>query len=385
MKKIALKISLVTLGLTCLVLVWPNNGPVRAQGLNNNSSSGTQLFCKRDFSNFLTNGLDFDGEGFLDYWNDIIVIYNANYCQYLDIDGLLNQIDKARKQIRQAFYVCDNATSSRVAAQYYQLSAELYYLRHFVTTSPTPNPNSSDAQKQQVVTERNTVRAEFMDMFVKKLAYFDQPTADQVFEKIKQKYASKIENYRNCTDPNWEQLIERIKNLGNTFDNLQQVFNRFQQKLSKRWSAMEQRVADNPGMATMFSSSSFGDFMNRVVDLRVNTEPAQQSTIWEQLSFTAKENAPFSYGNTQAAPPAINYQTITNDLTTIQQRDTDFSDDLQYVTEYDLKYRQTQGLGLDTLKVNLDNLKTIISDTLPYMDQIEGCTGYIVDKQCGGG
>ncbi len=389
MNKITIKLeTLFTLMLTLAMLV-PSADPVRAQGLENNAGSGTQLFCKRDFSNFLTNGLDFDGEGFLDYWTDILDIpgvgysrYSTNYCRFMDIDSLLNRIDKARKQIRQAFYVCDNKTTTTVSAQYYELSAELYYLRHFVDTAPSANPKNGEEEKKQKVARKNDVRAKFMDLFVNKMAYFDQQQAATVFEKLFQKYESKIESYRNCTDPNLEQLMDRINNFGSTIDTINNLGKRFAEKASKRWSAMKTRVKENPGLATVFSSKGLGDFFNRVVDLRVNAEPAQEATVWESISNTAKENAPFSYGEGKAALPAITFQSVSADMNTIQDRDRTSELDLEYVTNYDLKYRQVQGLGLDKLKSNLDDLQTIIKDTFTPLTRVEKCTANILGKQC---
>lgn len=356
----------------------------QAQGLNNNASSGSQLFCKRDFGNFITNGLDFDGEGFIDYWRDIFVIYNANYCQFSDIDSLLNRIDKARKQIRQAFYVCDTSTTQRATAEYYQLSAEVYYLRHFVDTAEAPNPKNSEEEKNQKVQLRADVKTKFMEMFVNKLNYFDQKNAELVFEKIRSKYESKVESYKNCTDPNYEQLLERVKSIRNTFDTIEQLGKKFAERTQRRFNAMEKRIAENPGLISAFNSSGLGDFMNRATSFRVNNEPVQESTIWEQISGTAKENAPFYYGTKKAMPPAINMETISSDFQTIKKREEAANLDLIYISEYDLKYRQVSGAGLDKLRVNLDTLKETIVATFDPMNRVRICAANIVGKQCGG-
>jgi hypothetical protein len=357
---------------------------VQAQGLNNNASSGGQLFCKRDFGNFITNGLDFDGEGFTDYWRDILVIYNANYCQFSDIDSLLNRIDKARKQIRQAFYVCDTNTTKKATAEYYQMSAELYYLRHFVDTTAAPNPKNTEEEKAQKVQLRADVKGKFMDTFVRKLNYFDQANAELIFEKIRTKYESKLESYRNCTDPNYEQLLERVKSIGNTFKTIEQLGKKFAERTQKRFSAMEKRIAENPGLISAFNSDGLGDFMNRATSFRVNNEPVQNTTVWEQISNTAKENTPGTTGPTKALPPAISMDSISSDFKTIKKRQEAADLDLIYVSEYDLKYRQVSGAGLDKLRVNLDTLKETIISTFAPMDKVRICAANIVGKQCGG-
>lgn len=378
---LTLKTAFLATLLPLALLAWP--APLQAQGLDSNSGSGAQLFCTRDFGNFIVNGLDFDGEGFLDYWNDMLVIYNTNYCQFADIDSLLNRIDQARKQLRQAFYVCDDDTSQRITAQYYQLSAELYYLRHFVDTAETINPKASDAEKAQKVAQRSAIKAEFLQLFVQNKKYFDQKTGEAEYLRISQKYEGKLEAYRNCEDPNFEQLLVRVKNLGNTLDTVENLGKKFAERTEKRWSAMKKRIDENPGLITAFSASSVGDFFKRVVDFRINNEPLQEATIWEQISQTAKENAPFSFGSQLAAQP-VNFNVVSTDLDTINTRQEDNNLDLIYMADYDLKFRQVQGLGLDKLSDNLTVLKETIMNTFDPIDRLAVCTANILGKQCGG-
>lgn len=359
------------------------SGNVFAQGLSGNAGSGAQLFCTRDYSNFITNGIDFDGEGFVDYWRDLLVIYNTNYCQYSDIASLQDRIDKARKQLRQAFYVCDKNTAERITQQYYELSAELYYLRHFVDTAASSNPKLSDKEKAQKVAKRAAVKAEFLKRFVDDKEYFDQKNGEAIYEKISQKYEGKIEAYQNCTDPNLEQLIIRVQDLGKTIDTIENLGKRFAEKTKRRFSAMQKRIDENPGLITAFSADNAADFFNRVVDFRVNNEPVAEATVWEEISNTAKENAPFVYENRDAIPP-VDFGEIAGDLDTIKKRDNDDNLDLIYFAEYDLKYRQVQGLGLDRLRENLNVLRDTIKNTFDPLDKIGVCTANIVGKQCGG-
>lgn len=359
------------------------SGVVSAQGLSGNAGSGAQLFCTRDYGNFITNGIDFDGEGFVDYWRDIFIIYNTNYCQYSDIASLLDRIDKARKQLRQAFYVCDENTVERVTQQYYELSAEVYYLRHFVETAENSDPKQSDKEKAQKVAERTAVKAEFLNRFVNDKEYFDQKNGEAIYEKISQKYEGKIDAYKNCPNPNLEQLLIRVQDLGKTIDTIENLGKRFAEKTQRRFSAMQKRIDENPGLITAFSADNAADFFNRVVDFRVNNEPVAEATVWEEISNTAKENAPFVYGDKNAIPP-VSFGEIAGDLDTIKKRNTDDNLDLIYFAEYDLKYRQVQGLGLDRLRENLNVLQETIKNTFDPLDKIGVCTANIVGKQCGG-
>lgn len=379
----------VVLTITFIMLLGSSNHSVSyaQKSVDNNSSSGKQLFCTRDYGNFINNGLDFNGEGFIDYWNDILVIYNQNYCQYSDIDSLLNRIDKARKQIRQAFYVCDTATATRVANQYYQLSAEVYYLRHFVNISNPPNPKASEKEKQLNVMKNSDIRQKFMETFVNDLKYFNAETGNMVFQQLENKYANKMEAYQNCSDPNLVMLNERIDRIKNTANQLKALGNRFQAKVEARNNAREKRLKENPGILAAFSASNAGEFFNNIFNIRLNNEPIGESTAWEQISNTFKEYKPGSNltaekGNIEV-PSGIKFNDIADDLSLIKRRDMDVDMDIKFVTTYDLKYRQIGGIGLDKAKVNLDDLKVILTDTFKPLSEIKGCTANIVGKQCG--
>ncbi|MCC6643709.1 hypothetical protein IT411_03080 [Candidatus Peregrinibacteria bacterium] len=369
-------------------LIWlasPSVPTAKAQGLSNNSGSGQQLFCTRDFGNFLANGIDFDGEGFTDYWRDILVIYNSNYCQFTDIDSLLDRIDKSRKAIRQAFYVCDKATAATAAAQYYEMSAELYYLRHFVETSPTPNPKNTDEEKAQKVAPAGDIKAKFIQRFVNDAAYFDINKANELYEKFKSKYESKLESYRNCQDPNLEFLKQKIQDLAGTIETIQKLGQRFVERTQKRFSAMEKKIAANPGLLSAFSADSVGDFFGKVVDTQVNGVSPSEPTVWEQISNSAKENAPVvPSSSNKGVPPVITPEAIMGDITKIKARENSTITELTYVAEYDAKYRQIQDSGLDKMIVNLTELENIVTASFDPIDKIRVCTANIVGKQCGG-
>lgn len=396
MKKIIIKIwlGLMVAGLT-------GAGLTGAQAPGSTAGSGTQLFCTRDFGNFLANGLDFDGEGFTDYFTDFVDIpgvgfsrYSTNYCWFSDIDSLLNRIDTARKQIRQAFYVCDNNTAQKVKKDYYELSAELYYLRHFVDVAAGTNPKDSKAEKDQKVALNKAIRAKFIKRFTKDVSYFDETQASAIFDKLAAKYEPKLESYKNCEDPNLTMLKTKILGIKNTLNTIEQMGKKFVQRTQSVISATQKRIEANPGLFTALGSDSVGDFFNRATSFRVNNEPAFEPTAWEQIVNSAKENTPLVSGGTSsgangsagvtASPTAINFNSVAGDITKIEKREDAKNLDLIYLADYDVKYRQVGGAGLNSLEVNLDELKKIITDTFKPMTDVQVCAANIVGKQCGG-
>jgi hypothetical protein len=160
---------------------------------------------------------------------------------------------------------------------------------------------------------------------------------------------------------------------------------RFVQRTKAVSDATKKRIEANPGLFMAPGADSAGDFFGRIASFRVNNEPAFSPTAWEQIVDAAKENTPLvNSGGVTAATPAINFESVAGDIRTIQKRTDDKNLDLQYLGDYDLKYRQIGGLGLNSLEVNLDDLKKLITDTFKPMKDIRVCTANIVGKQCGG-
>lgn len=369
---------------TLLCVSFPDADIAYAQGLSTPSNSGGQLFCKRDFSNFLANGIDLDGEGFTDYWRDLTVIYNNNYCQFTDIMSLLDRIDKVRKQMREAFYVCDSVGAARLKAQYFELSAEVYYLRHFVNVSGPPNPKASDAEKMQNIVDDLTVHDAFINRFVNQAEYFNQEQAETIYTKFKQKYANKIEAYRNCTDPNLGALKQKVADIKGTLESIQNMGKRFVERTNNVISKTQQRIAANPGLLSAFSADNVGDAFGSIAKFRANGENFTTSTVWESISNTAKEVTPGVQPKVVGSNSPITMNAINNDLTIIEKRNTAENLDITYMSEYDIKYRQSTGIGLDQLTINLDDLHNTLTSTYDPMNKVQVCAANIVGKQCGG-
>jgi hypothetical protein len=340
--------------------------------------SGGQVFCKRDFGNFLAIGIDFDGEGFWEYWKDILVRYNSNYCLYADIDSLLNRIDSLRKQLRQAFYVCDQNTTLRLTATYQQMSAELYYLRNFLNVTEGTSPDADAKVKKDLVTKKNNFRKAFVKKFSSTYDYYTAQTASTLFDRFESKYASKIEVYRNCQDSNVGLLKQKLKDLSNTFDTVKNLGKKFADRTARRAAQTQERVKKNPGLGSVFSANGVGDFVNRLVDVKVNGQDF--NTFWEEV--TTSETA--STGTKVVQRTNIYYSDIAQDLTTMENRDIYKDMDTQFITAYDAKYRQISDSGLDDAITSLKELKAIIEGSYDPMVKIYECTSRIIGKQCGG-
>ncbi len=367
-------------------------GVVNAQGLSG-GDSGSRVFCKRDFGNFLAIGIDFGGEGFIDYWDDILIRYSRNYCHYADIASLLDRIDKIRKQLRQAFYVCDANTTARLTDTYQRLSAELWYLRHFIKTKEPANPDGDEEIKKDLVQKTENFQKEFVSRFADKYEYFSKEDAIAEFERFEDKYEFKLETYRNCVDPNYTLLMAKIEDLSDTLENVKNMVTKFEgglvddfkTRVATRAAQTQERVEQNPGLVSAFDPDSSGGFFSHLVDARINSQ--EPAVFWEEFTSYSPDSGRDSGnmgGVSRTANAPYTYQEALSDIQRIEERDLYKNLDIEYVTEYDNKYRQTADRSLDDLLKSLRELDGIIVDTYPELEKIHGCTSRIIGKQCGG-
>lgn len=392
----AVKKNLIWMAILMMMLIGNT-----AQAQSNNSGSGQQAFCKRDFGNFLSTGLEFDTMNFWDFWADIVDIpfigwsrYSSNYCHFSEIESIRKNIDKVRKLLRQAFYVCDVRSVARHSAKYAELTAEIYYLRNFIDTKPFVTSTSDENVKNDNV----KVKANFRVQFIQKLTNnnFSSAYANQLYEKYRKKYEPKLETYRNCEDPNIGALIQKLKELANTLETVKKLGRKFIDTTKKKAARTQARVNANPGLLTVFSANSASDFFRRVIDIRINGEAINDPNYWDQVKegqgsiFQALEdNLPGSNeannkpGSTLPSR-GISMSELASDIVEAEKRDSEKNMEIIYFGMIDTKYRQVGDTGLDINLGLLNSLEDTLKATFPELEKVETCTETILNKQCGG-
>ncbi|MFC1647795.1 hypothetical protein ACFL10_02260 [Patescibacteria group bacterium] len=166
--------------------------------------------CFDDWETFISAAVSYDS--FKEFWKDMFVRYNKNICHYMDISNILKQIDAVREQIKKNFLSCNAEQAIQLTQKYYELEAELYFLRNFIDI-----PNS---EIQEIADDR--VFSEFRSTFYLNKKYFDDETIKTLFDKLKEKYKTKVSTtYAKCEDPGfatlkkkWDSFVENIKAMG---------------------------------------------------------------------------------------------------------------------------------------------------------------------------
>jgi hypothetical protein len=344
-----MRIKIITI--CFLVLLTVSNIP-RADALIRlfPDASGQQAACRggRDWGTFISSIIVYDD--FVEYWNDILVRYNANLCHYMDIDSLLNRLKAVRSQLRQAFYVCADIT--RMKKTYYELEAELYYARKFIKYTKTAEDNYVVVNDKKVL---NDMKAYFVD----DKEFFTQDELQVLFDRFKVRYQSKLESYNNCVDPGWQSLIDKWNEFKATAGGIGPALQQAQASAEKKWDKMANT-----------SMNMNRDFWGGFLDVKINgLEPKE---AFAQIAAEFKRNMPG--GSTIGQLQAAN-----------QNNNAAYAEEVgeaEYMAEYEMLYKESTGEYVKLLMARLNLLDDIIKSTFPYQNQTIQCVANINNKQC---
>lgn len=340
MKKTTLQLISFFIGMSLML----STSSVRAQ---DGSISGQPIVCDayRDWSTFISSVISYDG--FVEYWDDILIRYNTNICHYTDIYGLLQRLTKARQQIRNAFYAC--ADTTKMKKTYYELEAELFFLRNYVDTE-----NGSFI----VLSDEKLIKS-MRDFFVLNSGFFSDQEIIDLFDRFKSRYKAKLKTYQNCTDPTWGALVEKWNQFKEDAGGIAPALSQAKESFEKRWD----RVEKTPWRR---GDDFFGDF----VDVRVNGLPAEEG--FAQIGEALEENWPQGYTFEQLQSAKTLSDTNLNYL----------SKEQDYLAQYQVQYGESSDKLTMNVMSRLSLLQSIIKETYPFQNQTIQCTKSINDKQC---
>lgn len=307
-------------------------------------STITKITCERDGQDFLSSMISF--EEFTETWKDVFVRYPANTCYYSDIENIANQLDAQRRNLRKAFYSCGSNVEN-LKKSYYELEAEIMYLRNFISINQSGIKAMSD----------DRVKEKLFNYFVMDREIYTSEEILTLFDKFKEKYKDKVAKaYKECKDPNiqqlvqkWDQLVKTIKSFGSSLEKLGEEFD---------------KAINTPVERT-------GSFIESFLDVRESRLPAMENAgqILEQLTKDAGGTAP----------------QIEQLQMTVQAKEEAYT---QKVTEssiaakYDALYKKgTDDMALDFV-AKLKDLNTIVKDTYKPIETLTSCTKKTADRQC---
>jgi hypothetical protein len=363
-KQILIKIRLISL----IIVILINNFTF----ITNAQTTGKEVICERDWSTFLSSIISYDG--FVEYWKDIIYRYNKNICYYMDIDRVLKKLKKAREQIRKAFYSCDSARAADLKQTYYELEAELFFLRNFVDIGTTEIKNADDKKVYEALRKK---------FYINK-SYFTEEKVKELFEKFKNKYASRVTvTYKECKDmgltalsKKWESLVENFKSMGATG-----------KSIKEQW----EKSLNTPIKRT-------GGFLKGYLDIRLGGLPPKKAVdqIYKELKSqyetslkrynpkkvqkSLEQNQEQEEQEESGIGPSL--EELQNAIITNDENYVKKVKKANLMAKYEALYKHGADEIAKDFKEKLEELNEIIQNTYPIFENLQKCSKKTADKQC---
>jgi len=307
-------------------------------------STINKVTCQREGDAFYSSMISFTE--FTETWKDIFYRYPQNTCYYTDIENIAKQLETQRQNLRKAFYSC-GTNIENLKKSYFELEAEIMYLRNFISISQAGIKPVSDEKIMEKLTSY------FVD---DKNIYTTFETKD-LFDKFKQKYKTKITGtYKDCKDAGiqalikkWDQLVKTIKSFGSNLEKLSEEFN---------------TAINTPVERT-------GSFINSFTTIRLNQLLAKLTPGQIIIQIT-KDNG-------GSAPTLESVQQgVQSNEETYAQKITETS----IAATYDALYKNGgDSMALDFV-AKLKDLNTIVKDTFKPIESITDCTKKTSERQC---
>lgn len=308
------------------------------------------LICRgdRDYQTFMSAIISYDG--FIEYWKDILVRYNFNYCLYQDIENLYNRLGKVRKQVREAFYSCaDETTTRRLRDTYYELETMLFFLRKYVDVD---NGNF-------IVRKDEDVIEDLKGFYVFNSGIFTNEKIMQLYAEFKARYEPRTKIYADCEDASWQLVIDKWNEFKESAGGITPALKQAKESAEKRWARLSE------------SAKGIGDnFINGPFEVKINGLSAK-----EGLAQIAKEFE-------KNMPSGVTFETLS---ATVSAREQTYDYDrmqAKYETDYWVLYHDSS----DEITRQIDNrlklLDNIIINAFPFQNQTINCVKDINNHQC---
>ncbi|MBP7058575.1 hypothetical protein KBB06_04525 [Candidatus Gracilibacteria bacterium] len=386
MKRLKAAMTLGFIVISLLMQVTLGAPKASAQIGSNETPTGTgqEAVCRGD-RNWAAYGAAIwnqfmDPEDLYQYYLDIlyrsdlmgpILHISGNYCWYQDIYGLIKRADKAREQVRTAFYNC--TSTDQLVNNYYRLEAEIYFLRNYVQKVQV-----GKEEKYQFVTNPDQKWLNFTDSMFKsateKRDYYNQ---------LKGKFGGRLAAYDSCRNDDMDSLVFRFK----------EDIEFLKDTVKQAGKSISQKAGRLAGTATgLWNSIKSGEYFTNMLQARINGMPCPVlGTLIgsEEQKKAAKEECKAALDDIMAAidrnSPA--WSMITNyDVHTtaqnVKNQSKQILQDTDAMARYELQYYEGSDFMAKELVQRLNALYNIIDATMPYEKKTINCVRAIENAQC---
>jgi|GEM_PF-1038469 len=383
----------IIIGFLSMFLVFFVNGNVFAApastskdidaGKGRDTSGATNWRCYKkgvqDFMVFLNTAMFSEGftDSVIEPWKDVLM---RNQCQALDVLSLIQQQDKIKSAIRDAYVTCKNEKLPKLVTAYNEMTAEIYYARNVADTyfaAPIPFASLQINPEQAMKTDE-VLKAEMKKKFYDKGRFPSEADFNNFFTKISVKYEDQKKSYVLCKKGSWQAVKDKFVEFIKFFKDgmgVKEGFKSWQRKAAKLKETATQgwewpvKLGVNGQGVNMFGGKDA--FMN---DLSSAFEGFSENNPFTKDYWTEDIAKGLTFGDTTSFLKSSQLKMTIDDLMqlqgTINQR-------------FYMLYSSTSGDELQKILGSLDDLnKTVKQTPAGPLDQIEKCVDDVNDKQC---
>jgi len=389
MNKFREKLAIFLLAMFLAGSVPVSAGEVADEVRNIDPASGGKLSLIRciqkggiDFSLFWDAIIFSDDftEGVIEPWNDVLF---RNQCHSNDVMGLINQQDKLRKSIRDAFLTCNTQKLPRLRKSFAKTLAEIYYVRHVVDGSLVlslpfdilSTKSISDATEL----DRNILYSEMLTKYVGS----DFLTLDEfniLFRNLEFKYRDRKKTYILCDKGSWQDVTKKWKEFVDSKGGLEPAFEDFKKNIANKGKKLGKEFATIKTVELFTEDSSFTDYISSFAQMNLNNMEPQKG--YEDIRKSLIKNLPTAA--TPSQTDLLGAIAVSGRQFEIETMKTEMK------SNFKILYKDAGDETIESFLNNLDGrslagttgLLEIIENSLPEMNKILRGTETMNDRQC---
>jgi len=301
-----------------------------------------------------------------------------NDCQIYDIMILDSQQDTIGRSIQDAFLMCDREKIPMMKRAYYEIDAELYYVRHILKVTPLSSVKEtlSKATMNVITLSRddekftpiNRLYSDMYNLYVTKIGGLSSTEFDDLFNILESKYSDRMKSYVSCQETGWNQvkdkLIEFRDNLGGLREGWEET----------RDQVLEGAEAINNSIAPLTATESKG-FVENVFDMKLNGVAPLEG--FKEIVESAGKNDFWSSGS-----DTIDQATALRSIGNAKEDYNAKIDEAKLRAKYVSLYKGNSDAYLREFLRVLDETQFYIFKGISYLRETEKCVQNMVNKQC---
>jgi hypothetical protein len=293
-------------------------------------------------------------------------LISRNQCQVSDVLSLMNQRDKVRQLIRDAFLTCDSEKIPGLRKAYTKANAEIYYVRHIVDSAVVlkiPYASLSTLQLKDEAKLYYPAEKLYQEMYSRYVGKnkFEEEEFDVFFNQLQSKYQGRKSSYVFCESSAWAEVADKWQDFVDNLGGFQETAVGLKAVVGRAEKIIE-AVTD----------TTYKGYFDGLVTLNLNNE--SPAPAFGDIVAELEENLPSSGVITQESLLyAVQGANVSFDVKQLEA---------SMGSNFEMLYKNTSDETVKIFIEELDNMNQAIVDSYGPQSEILNCTRKINSRQC---